>query len=450
MQLVAPIPVGRILDTYSVAALFQNQDQLYGDYAATKEALADLGVKHIRGRFVPGSDALISNWQDLAETLGIRVLCRFGAIEIPDSMQDTPKQLVQKLIDNFGATAVKPDRNLLDYVCAIEGLNEPNNDGIPWITRSVAYTKATYEAWYGNLQTRKRVKLTGPALARVNLGGAEGDNLATQAANFAAAAEAIHGKTGQGLRPWVTHGVTHIYPLGRTPSTDYNTFTDVMRATIYPQPLKMMTTEGGYFGDMSYRGRSNVTPEDVSAIYDDKHIMEHVIRESRYFSRHEIWDTKTRSGATSTEQRENSFGLIRADRTRKPGFDTIKNFLALVTDLKKNGTPKTSIAITPLPISVSPPPAAPGGTSKLRFCLAQHSDGSYRAIIWRDEDVRWSSTDPYRISPKTPTMVTVTLGEAHRVTEYQPSLQAGPTVPAESKAEHTIALKDNLVVLKIA
>jgi hypothetical protein len=454
---MSAVRVGKILDLYSIAALFQNQDELYGDYTATKTALVDLGIKHIRGRFTPVSTTLLNNWRDLAQTQGIRILCRFGAIETSDAGQDTPAELIQKLVNNFGETAANPNRDLLDYICAIEGWNEPNNNGYPWITRTVRYTRLTYEAWFAELQTRNRIPLTGPALARIpsDRGGAEGGSLLGQSQNFAAAAEAVHGVAGAGLRPWVTKGVTHIYPLGSSPSTDYDYFTPIARATTYPAPLQMMTTEGGYFTNIQqYPGGSNPTPEHVAGFYHDRQIMEHFIRNSLYFNLHELWDTFTSPTETSDRViRENSFGLLRHDKTKKPGYFTIKNFLALVRDLNPNLTPKTT-GFTPanLPVTISPAPGEfDNRTNRLRAVLAQHSDGTYRLILWRDINVTWNATSPYRVTPLAAQNVTVTFsGGARTVTEYMPSKQATPTVAAASKTSHTVPLSDSLTVLVIA
>lgn len=463
--------------TYSIALLLHTPSPNYDDIDATVAAVADLGVKHVRGRYTASS---VATWRRLADNYGVTALARFGAIE-QGSNQPTPAELVQSLVDDFGPTAARPTRKVSDYIFAIEGWNEPNNNGTPWIKATTDYTKATWEAMRNGPNARyvADIPILGPALARINSGGAEGmappNNRETdpttprvykdgtpgdefqQSINFAEYAESIHGQgANTGLSPWVDMGVMHIYPLGSTPSTDIDRFTSAARGTStrsghYPAPLKLPVTEGGYFTNMDYTGNSNVTPAWAAALYHDRHIMEHFLRGHPWFNQHELWDDVLPANPTERDIREDSFGLYYSNQTPKPGKHTIKRFLALMADDNPNTKRPVQFTTEDLPMTISPEPGPAGSTrNTLRKVLAQKSNGKWYLILWRDIDV-YDQRTKSDLRPIAPLNVTVTLrNDPKRMIVWAPSKSATPVDNTTDQRQSVqIGLDGSLHVIEI-
>lgn len=444
-------PAGLVQDTWSIAYLAQNAGTKYTDYTLGKTVMADLGVKNMRGRFIMTNAAINQFIREAAEQHGIKFLARFGDFaELPGGK--TPAELIAALVTEFGPNAQNPTRKVSDYIYAIEGLNEPNNNGVPWIQKTLKYTQDTWIAYNATPQVQD-IPLMGPAMARVNAGSRnsiEGANTAEQAANLASAAETIHGEVGKGLNPWTTMGVMHIYPKGATPSTDYTFFLNP-HLLLYPAPRKFSVTEGGYFTDMLYVGGSNVTPEHVAALYHDRHVMEHVIRNTRWFNQHELWDGNLGPTPDAKKRREESFGLKRADQSLKPGYLTMRRFMGLLKDEDVKKRPKVNFATTPLAgITVSPTPGPAGSTTNLlRGRLVQHSSNKYFYIMWRDKTIEYASTAPYAINPLAPLNVTLSFTSNKTLTAYTPSKQDAPTMATRVSNSITVPLSDALVMVEI-
>lgn len=416
-------PADTLANAWGVCTHYHFQKATYGAEVALTDLLLDLGVRHIRELLAPGMAAQRYGYQRLAaggtqveSVMGVR-----GDGNTLTKARDVVNRRLDEITGFYGGIAG-------GLFAALEGCNEPNNDGVAadiWVPQTRRLSRAIWEESRKRPQTA-RIPVVGPALARPIGAGAS-------------TIEADYASLGN-MSPYTDFGNIHVYPNGNSPSDLLDQFIAGARQS-YPDGERLHTTEGGYFNALNYTGGANPIPEDVSAKYAPRHVLEQVIRGNRRFFGYEFLDDPD----PSNSDRPSNFGYVRTPSidpstwSVKPQFSAMKNFLRLFSDRGASFTP------TGLPLSVS------GTTADYRSLLVQKRSGEHYLCMWRDVDLYdWdvpTSTGTYL--DVTAQTVTVQLGSTAQVTVYRPSTQADPIRTIAPSTSFTVKLGGELVVAQI-
>lgn len=380
---------------------------VYAQVDRVVAAVAELGLRQVRGR-VATKPSTRHGFTALGNH-GVRVEGVCGALGDPQSMAEVMREVVTSYDDPESLFA------------AFEGINEPNNDGRPWIRETREKTRDLHEQ--RDRVGLHRIPIVAPALARVGSGGVEGDDTQQQAANLGS------------LVPYVDLGNIHVYPKGQTPGEEIDRFMDYERQVTANLP--MVCSEGGYFTAMDYHGGAFPTPEDVCAVYLPRLIMEHWIRGNQRFYIYELLDDYDPSNA----DRESSFGLLRvsgpgpsAAWTPKLQYRAVQNFVGILRD------PGAPVNPRGLRLGISDVP-------DLVASLVAKRDGSWWLLLWREV----TSYDPVhrtRLHPAT-LDATVRFPQRQRVRLYRPTSSATPTQSFDRATTVRIPVGEDLVIAQI-
>ena len=340
---VRPRAADALVNSFGVGIHLNHRKSPYGRHADVVDWLTRLGVRHVRTRLSVGRDVLDA-FADLSRA-GIKVQGVCGALGEDQTMSE------------LMTTVRRRYRNPSRIFTAFEGINEPNNDGIPWVEETRAKTHALHEARAA--QGLTGIPIVAPALARVNSGGVEGDDTWEQA-----------GSLGD-LSGLVDIGNMHVYSRGLPPSSDLARFRDSARRVAGSQPV--MCTEGGYFTAMGYTGGAYPVPEKVAAVYGPQAILQHWIFGTRRFFRYELLDEPY----PSSTDREGTFGMVRTggDWSAKPDFAPTRRLLQTFSDRGPRFTPR--------PIDM----ALTDGPRKLRKAVFAKRDGTHLLALWIDRPI---------------------------------------------------------------
>lgn len=379
----------------------------YADTDRVVDAVADLGVRHVRSR-VSSLPAVRRGFTAL-ERHRVKVQGVCGAFGDDQTMAEVLTGVVSSYDDPHAVFA------------AFEGINEPNNDGVPWIDETRAKTRDLHRerAALG----LDRIPIVSPALARVTSGGVEGDDTASQAANLG------------DLSRYVDVGNVHVYPRLKTPGLDVDAFMAWQRQVTGDLP--MVCSEGGYFTAMNYVGGAFPTPPDVCAVYLPRMLMENWVRGLRRSYVYELLDDYDPTNA----DRESNFGLLAvtgpdasAGWVPKPHYRALKNFLAIVGDRGRQVRP------TGLRVAVT-------GVRDLRKVLVAKRDGTRWLLLWRGV----SCYDPVsreRLACDART-ATLTFTKRRRVTLYRPTVSAAPVHTYARAGSVRIPVAEELLIARI-
>jgi hypothetical protein len=414
-----------VVDSWGMNTHLNWQHSVWGDEVAVTDLLLALGVRHIRALISPRMAAQRYAFQRLAGN-GCQVEALMGD-RVDGATLTKARAVVNSRLDEivnfYGGSAS-------GIFSALEGCNEPNNDGVPqatWVAQTRNLSQAIWE------ESKKRsgtssIPVAGPGLARQ-----VGVGVPTPEHDFMAVGN---------LSPWTDYANIHVYPRGNRPSDEIDRFMAAARQA-YPSGQNFHTSEGGYFNAMAYTATiSPPTPEDVTAVYAPRHVLEHVLRGNHRFFSYELLDDLD----SNNSLRDNNFGYVRTpslDSTTwslKPVFFAMQNFVALFSDRGSSFTP------TGLPMSIS------GGGSDLRSILVQKRSGTHLLCLWRDVDVyKWDRVNRTGSAlPIDPAPMIVTLQTPADVAVFQPTDSPDAVQTYSSTTSVAVPLTGQLVVLEIS
>ncbi|QNN54028.1 hypothetical protein [Nocardioides mesophilus] len=380
---------------------------VYAQDQRVMDLVRDLGVRHVRDRITKLA-ATRAAFSELAKS-GVKVQGVCGALGDPQSMSEVMSEVVAGYSDPFSVFS------------GFEGLNEPNNDAVPWVDETRA--KLRDLRIERDLRGLNRIPVIGPALARVNGGGVEGDTTEGQS-------------TALGdLTDVLDLGNVHVYPRVQTPSADIDRFVAYQRLVCGNKPI--VCSEGGYFTAMDYVGGAWPTPVDVVGTYLPRMVMEHWLRGTTRFFAYELMD---RYDATNSD-RLSSFGLVgvpsedpAAPWTKKPGYRALKNLLSIMAD------PGGSHKVAGIPMTVT------GGTD-LRKGLFAKRDGSRYLAVWRD--VSCYDALNRTLTPVQATTATLTFDTRRTVSVYSPTVSATPVASYAAATSVKLSVGGELLIARI-
>lgn len=404
---VRPAIADHLVDSFGVAVHVNHQKSVYGNHAQVADWLGRLGVRHIRSRLSTLSDVLDA-FADLAYK-GIKIHATCGEFDDPQTMGEIMSAVRRRY--------AHPGR----IFTAFEGINEPNNNGVPWIdqTRQKTYSLHKARANYG----LRYIPIVAPSLARVTSGGIQGDNTWEQAGNLG------------DLSHLVDIGNMHVYPRGMQPSTDIGYFRRCARRVSGPGPV--MCTEGGYFTAMDYQGGPNPVPEKVAAAYAPQAILEHWRAGTLRFFRYELLDDPA---ATSTD-REGTLGMINTGSSWTPKAD----FAPTRQLLRSFADPGPAFTPHPIDMTLSNKPR------DLRSAVFAKRNGTHLLALWLDRKIYDPNAAKMLVKSTTAPLATVrlTIGSRRDLT-VQHLTDLANTVTHKNTADVRIGLTAGVTIVKIS
>jgi IPT/TIG domain/Putative Ig domain len=316
------------VDSIGVNVHLHFADTSYGNYAAVKSALRNLGVRHIR-------DGLIdTTWAPYYDRLN-----ELGRLGIKSTLITSPKET--------GAVLISYPNRVPDSFEAYEAPNEYDLSGDPhWTTTLNAFMSVLHNAVRFNPKT-SGFPIIGPSL--------------TQSASFPVAASSAFSFDDANL---------HNYLGGRNPGTagwgangygsiDWNI---ALAKSAWPNK-PIWTTETGYLNDLS---KLDSVPEVISGKYLPRVLLEQWIHGIKRTFIYELVDI----GSTFDQ---NGFGLLHADFSPKPAYNSVKNILGLLSD------PGPVFQTHSLGVALE------GDLPNVHHLLLEKRTGTYYLIIWAEE-----------------------------------------------------------------
>ena len=365
--LMAARPVDSLPESFGVN-VHANFSGTWAQTIAWVDHAGALGIRYVCDRMPitsNPSDAVVIAHNRLRTDHGIRVLAHSGADRTyGDTLASARSRLNASLnaVQGMGGASA-------DIYYALEGINEPNNDGAAtatWVNQTRNMQQALWDMHLERNSGANRIDtipIVGPSLARRVGGGT----------SFPATTQADYQALGN-MTAYCDVGQIHVYPAGKQPSLFISEFRS-MAQHVYPG-LDLHCTEGGYFDAMQYTGGSDPTPDEVNAKYLPRQLLENMRAGNASFYQYELLDDVN----PANDDRESNLGLIETPSTspgswtRKATWYSLRRFLALFAD---PGAPHTPVA---LHLGITPP-----SDPLFRSMLFGRRDGSYVLAMWRDQ-----------------------------------------------------------------
>lgn len=298
----------------------------------TRPKLIALGVRHLRdAATVLPSDGwmktVYGRMNDLAAS-GIHFVL----------YARLPKQDEQGTIAGFS--------RLLDFglpaIEGFEGLNEHDlTKRAGWIDEVRTTQQALYSAAKGDPRTRD-MPVYGPSFGRAGNAPAVG-----------------------ALSQWMDFGNIHPYPGGLMPLSNIRDHETKVRSLMGAHP--MVVTETGYHTALQWKGEHPGVSEQAMGRYVPRLFLDYYAAGIERTYLYEFIDE-----GTDPAQREQNFGLLRADGSEKPAYTSLKNLIGILKD------PGPAFAPGQLEYSVE------GDTTGVNVMLFQKRDRRFYLAVWQE------------------------------------------------------------------
>ncbi|MBJ7329120.1 MAG: hypothetical protein JHC95_04425 [Solirubrobacteraceae bacterium] len=336
-------PADRFADTVGVNTHVMHHDTAYKDLDRTIQALQWLGVRHVRdGISAPAPPRGAWYRADQRRRFaalgkaGIRLNLITGGADVDGDTQRERLRLVRQL----------------PWVTAVEGPNEWDiNGGDDWAQTLPALQRSLYADTHDDPVLELRgVRVVGPSFGRLENGAVVGDlSDAMDVAN-------LHAYTG-GRQPEEAEA-PGLLDLGES----------VRGARTVGARKPLMMTETGYHSAFGQPGRMPPTPDNVTAAYLTRMLLEHARVGLARTYLYELFDAFKDPLNISAEAH---FGLFTLDYQPKPAASAIRSMLRIVRDARRSPT------AAKLPVKLS------GGDDSLRSLVLAKSRGNYVLALWR-------------------------------------------------------------------
>jgi hypothetical protein len=386
-----------LANMFGVVTVTSTKKGTWGERPLVKARLEELGVRHIRNRIFTGNKGQIAFLRELAAS-GIRLNAVMGD---PTMKGGTPEQLVTLVADQ------------LPGVCSsLEGANEWNlQGGSNWVSELRSHQTRLYRAAKGKTKTRN-IPVVGPALG-MRKGYDELGNLSS----------------------FLDRGNIHLYTGGYVPG--YRSDEQLRLERIVAGSKPVFVTETGWHNAIHTNATHHYTSEAAAGIYAPRLLLEYFIRNVPRVFIYELVDDRPDASMTNHEAH---FGLLRNDFSRKPAFNALKNFMALLDHPATAGTAQAKVS-SQLAFATAKAP------SDLKRVLVQRADGTFVLFLWRDVSI-WDPRAERPLSVK-PAAVEVTLETRSTVKAYRPSSSNRAFSQVKSAAGTSMAIGAEVVAVEI-
>ena len=226
---------------------------------------------------------------------------------------------------------------------AFEGLNEHDNSKrTGWIGEVRSFQKALFQAVRGDSRTAS-LPVYGPSMAYPGNAAGVGS-----------------------LSQYMSQGAIHPYPGGNLPMSSIREHE--RRTAVISGSLPIVVTEAGYHTAVRWRGPHPGISEEAQGRYTPRLLLEFFNAGVERSYLYEFMD----QGIDLTN-REEAFGLVRADGTEKPAYTSLKNLIAILKD------PGPAFETGTLGFTLD------GDTSKVERTVLQKRDGRFYLILWQNQ-----------------------------------------------------------------
>ncbi len=308
-------------------------DTAYRDFDAVRAALRELGVRHIRDGICGTCPWQWNRYRALAAD-GVDLLAIAGS-----PADDGPRRA-----GNVAALGA-----LAGSVWGVEGANEWDlfsGRAPDWATQDRAYQRWLWSAVRATPELRWK-PVVGPSLV------------------FSWETPSSWAILGD-LTDALDYGNSHDYAGGQPPELVSARGLALARMVSGGRPV--VVTEGGYHNAVAQANRDHpAVPEDVAAAYLPRLLLENF---RLGFARTYVYELVNPVGGDEATNMQHSFGLLRADFSRKPAFVAVRNLLGALSD------PGGPSAAAEVPVSVSAP-------EDVRRVVLRKADGRVDVVLWR-------------------------------------------------------------------
>ncbi len=381
------------VDSIGVNTHLESQFSPYWtNFSAVVNAIKVSGIRHIRDGFwsKSGANQALSLKNQVQAATGVNVKFLFTQAAANCNPQPYNSTNPANYVSSFGFSPSDID--------AFEGLNEWNSwcasASPPWYVGIRNSQQYLWSAVNGNPQLAG-IPVVGPSFASGTI-----DQIS------AAASQAGD------LSGYMDYGNDHNYPNDGEPSSKFGWSPSALAAMNGGH--QVWTTETGY--PQSY------IPLDRANKYYSRLFFEFfnhgIVRSYAY----ELIDESNLGGGEST------FGLVYANGSPKPHFNTISNIISILKDPGGGFNPGS------LGYSIG---GAPG---TLHHTLLQKRDGTFYLVLWLEQNW-WEASGPATI--------TVNFAGPQHVNQYDPLTSASPKTAWNNAASVTLAVSDQATILEI-
>jgi hypothetical protein len=238
-----------------------------------------------------------------------------------------------------------------------------------------------------------------------------------------------------GYLEWGDRCNLHSYPANaERPTYDIDWYFIPHGRTICGNAKPLMVTETGYH---------NLTKDDsgmsekASSKYLPRLLLENFNRNIKRTYLYEFADVKP---DPTQSDKENHYGLLRNDGSRKPAYQTIKNLITLLKEPKANFRPGR------LDYKLS------GNMKQVHRTLLQKSDRSFYLVIWQDAK-SWDNKNKKDVAIADRKVTLSMNTPISQVVAYQPIRSINPIWRSTGKAgrvkQLSIGVPDHPLVLKL-
>jgi hypothetical protein len=360
--------------------------------------LAALGVRHIRDH----------SWNDTALSIVDRLYSKHGirtTLVIGETSR-SPADLVNLLKAHPGFEAIEglnePDLNPRSYNGFTD--NRAGND----FAATRAFQNELYRLVKADPKTRGLIVLS-PAMARP--------------------------RRSQYLAPISFDAAAmHSYPAAREPTFRLDDFLGelaVLRQTSKP----LMATETGYYNRPIASGG---IPENLAGKYIPRLCAEYFNRD---IARTYLYELANQGGDEA--KREQNFGLLRFDMSRKPAYTALKNLIDLIKESKRG---------TFRPGSLDYKLTGSADISAIHHTLLQKNSGVFYLLLWQDVPVfnRFANNKQGAEITNPPLSVTLALNTVIATARtFQPNLSTKPTATHTDPKSMELSVPDQILVVEL-
>jgi hypothetical protein len=193
----------------------------------------------------------------------------------------------------------------------------------------------------------------------------------------------------------------------------------------------LVATETGYHTATAWTGEHPAVSEQAMARYVPRLFLEYFDAGISRTYLYELIDE-----GTSNVDREQKFGLLRADGTEKPAYGALRNLIAVLRDPGAGFTPGE------LDYTLS------GDTTGVETTLLQKRDGRFYLVLWQEA----ASYDLVRkLEAQVPVkQVTLQLTRAARVRLFLPLTSPNPTRDSQGVTTLQLSVPDSPLIVEIS
>ncbi|HSB55849.1 MAG TPA: hypothetical protein VLD58_15915, partial [Gemmatimonadales bacterium] len=230
------------------------------------------------------------------------------------------------------------------------------------------------------------------------------------------------------MSQWMDFGNIHPYPGGLMPLSNVRDHQSKVRGPVGTHPI--VVTETGYHTALQWKGDHPGVSEQAMAHYVPRLFLDYYAAGIPRTYLYEFVDE-----GTDPAQREQNFGLLRADGSEKPAYASLKNLIGLLKD--------PGPAFTPGQLEYG----VEGDTTGVNVMLFQKRDRRFYLAVWQEvPSYDQAAKIEARVDDR---KLRIQLGQAGHLKVYLPVKSAEPALELDGSTVD-LSVPDSPVIVEIA